>query len=111
MSALADKIRRSREQRVELGGFVFVVRRPTDVDMAQLYRSRQPTDFLRFVVGWEKVREMDLIPGGDPHPAPFDADACTEWLQDRGDLLTPLIERIGEIYQEHKARLEAAEKN
>lgn len=111
MSALAEKMRKARESRVEVGGHVFVVRRPTDVEMMGFAKSRNPTDLIRFVVGWDKVREIDLLPGGDPHPAPFDSDACTEWLSDRSDLLGPVVDAVIESYQAHKARLEESAKN
>lgn len=108
MSALADKIRRARESRVEVGDLVFIIRRPTPVDMMDLGITR---DFARCVVGWDKVREMDLLPGGDPHPAPFDAEACREWLRDRPDLYGPVVEKVLAAYQAHVDALEAAAKN
>lgn len=111
MSVLSEKIRKARERRVEVGGHIFVIRRPTDVEMMGFAKSRQPTDLLRFVVGWDRVRELDLLPGGDPHPAPFDSDACTEWLSDRADLLSPVVDAVMESYQSHKSALEDAAKN
>lgn len=110
-SKLAEKIRKSREKLVPVGGYDFTIRRPTDLDMMGFSRSSNPLDLARFVVGWDKVKELDLLPGGDGHPVPFDADACSEWLADRTDLLVPLVEAITEAYQEHKQRQEDAEKN
>lgn len=109
--SLADKIRKAREQEVPIGGFLFTIRRPTDVDMIEFSRTRRPVELLRFIVGWSGVKELDLIPGGDGHPAPFDADACAEWLPDRADLFVPLVNAITESYKAHKAAMEAAEKN
>ena len=111
MSTLADKIRKARESCVPVGGYVFTLRRPTDMDMIEFSRSRKPAELVRFVVGWEGVKEMDLIPGGDGHPAPFDAEACAEWLADRSDLFVPVVNAITDAYQAHKSALEAAEKN
>lgn len=111
MSSLVEKIRRAREARVEAGGHVFVVRRPTDLEMLAFYQAKDPAHLLRFVVGWESVREMDLIPGGDPHPAPFDADACAEWMADRMDLFGPVTDAILRAYEAHSKALEDAEKN
>lgn len=108
MSALADKIRRARESRVEVADFAFVIRRPTPVEMSSLSLSR---DFAGCVVGWDKVREMDLIPGGDPHPLAFDPDACREWLHDRPDLYGPVVEAVISAYQAHVEALETAAKN
>lgn len=111
MSALAEKILRAREQRAEVGAHVFVIRRPTDVEMLALGRDRTPETWLRHVVGWDKVSEGDIIPGGDPHPLAFDAEACTLWLTDRADLLGPVLDKIATSYSEHIAAREQAQKN
>jgi hypothetical protein len=111
MSALADKIRKSRESVVSAGEFEFTIRRPTDMDMMQLSKSREPADMLRFVVGWNKVKELDLFPGGDGHPAPFDSEACIEWVSDRSDLLVTLVNAITDAYQAHSKAIEEAQKN
>lgn len=111
MSALVEKLRRAREERVEVGGFTFTVRRPTDIEMLEMRGGGSIARLLRFVVGWDGVKESDLIPGGDPHPLAFDAEACGEWLSDRPDLLDPLAARIMARYQEHAEKLvEAAKK-
>ena len=111
MSALSEKIRKAREKNVEVGGYVFTIRRPTDIDMLDFSKTRKPEDLVRFVVGWENVKEIDLIPGGDGHPTKFDADACAEWLADRSDLFVPVINAVIDAYHTHKAEIEAAEKN
>lgn len=111
MSALVDKIRRSREHRVPVGRHTFVIRRPTDLDMLEFAQDRRATKLLRFVVGWEDVTEGDIIRGGDPHPAPFDAEACAEWFSDRMDLFGPVTEAIIAAYEEHRKRQDAAVKN
>ena len=111
MSALAEKIRKSRESVIPVGGFDFTIRRPTDLDMMEFSKVRDPSWFLKFVTGWDKVKELDLISSGDGHPDPFDSDACFEWLSDRSDLMGPLVEAITDAYQANKNRLESAEKN
>lgn len=108
---LVEKIRKARETKVEAGGFTFVVRRPTDVEMMELRGTGSVARLFPFVVGWEGVKELDLIPGGDPHPLAFDADVCTEWLSDRPDLFGPLVEQILSSYSKHAEALEAAAKN
>ena len=110
MSALAEKIRKSRESVIEAGGFQFTIRRPTDMEMVEFYQKRDPKQLLRFVVGWGRVRELDLFPGGDPHPAKFDPEACEEWLSDRADLFSPVVTGITDAYQAHKSAMEDAEK-
>lgn len=109
--SLAEKIRKSRESKVPVGGFSFTIRRPTDVDMANLAGRGSVARLFPFIVGWEGVRELDLIPGGDPHPQPFDPEACAEWLADRPDLVGPLVDAILGSYDAHAKALEDARKN
>lgn len=108
--SVADKLRRARENRVEIGGFAFTVRRPTDLEMFDLRADLKPARFLPYVTGWDKVREIDVLPGGSPEPLPFDAETRDEWLADRPDLLVPLFERIVALYESHMQRLGDAEK-
>lgn len=109
--SLVDKIRKARESMVEVGGYTFTVRRPTDVEMMELRATGGVARLFPFVLGWEGVKEIDLIPGGDPHPLAFDADVCKEWLADRPDLFGPLIDAILGSYRTHAAALEDAAKN
>lgn len=110
--SLADKIRKARETSVTVGGFTFTVRRPTDVEMLRLRAEGLTLDSLiGFVVGWSGVKQIDLIPGGDPVPATFDAETAREWLSDRPDLLTPLVDEVLAQYRKHVESLEAAAKN
>lgn len=111
MSTLAEKIRKSRESRVEADGFTFLIRRPTDVQMVEFSTTRKTEALLQHVVGWEDVKESDLYPGGEGHPAAFDVDACFEWLTDRADLMATVVTAILDAYQRHKQELETAEKN
>lgn len=111
MSTLIDKLRKAREQKVEVGGHSFTVRRPTDLEAMSLRAASGVADLLPFVVGWEAVREIDLVPGGSAVPVAFDAAVCAEWLADRPDLLEPLVEAILAGYRAHVAALEAAAKN
>jgi hypothetical protein len=109
--SLADKIRKAREQVVPLGDFKFTIRRPTDVEMLELQGSSSVSRLFKFIVGWEGVKELDIIAGGDPHPLAFDAEACREWLEDRPDLLGPVVSTIVGSYSRHTEALEAAAKN
>lgn len=111
MSVLVEKIKRAREFQIESGGFTFTVRRPTDLEWIELRERSMARAVIPFVVGWSGVKELDLIPGGDPHPLPFNADVCTAWLEDRIDLLPPLVEGIVNAYQEHIRARSDAEKN
>lgn len=107
---LVDKLRKARETRVEAGGVMFIVRRPTDLDMMEMAGRVDARRLIPFVVGWEGVTEGHLVNGGDPHPLAFDAAACAEWLADRPDILAPLVERIIASYTEHAERLAEAKK-
>jgi len=116
MSRLAEKIRKLRQITVPIEGkdYAFVVSRPTEIDVQELRAAGAiPARLLveRFVVGWEGVREMDIIPGGDPHPIEFDREACVEWLSDDVPLLQHLLTKILEAYGTWHEQREAAEKN
>lgn len=111
MSALIERLRRNREFKVEAGGHVFIVRRPTDHDWAEMIGDFNARNLIRYVVGWERVTELDLIAGGAGHPVPFDAATAEEWLADRPDLLLPVTTRIVESYREHAQRRDAERKN
>lgn len=111
MADLIEKLRRARERRVEVGGFDFTVRRPTDIEALELRRGCGLGDLLRFVVGWGKVKELDIVPGGGPEPVPFDAALAAEWLADRPDLLQPLADEVLDGYRDHVAALEKIAKN
>ena len=109
-SALIAKLRKAREFAVEVGGFKFTARRPTDVDAIELV-GIAPVDFVkRFVIGWN-LTELDVIPGGGPEPVPFDQDLWSEWISDRPDLWEPLAVPIMDAYKRHVDEREAAAKN
>ena len=111
MSALSEKIRRSREIRVEAGGKVFIVLRPTTMDMIELQGKSAARAILPHIIGWEGVTGLDLYPGGDGAPVGFDADACAEWLSDRVDLLGPIAQAAVDAYDDHRQRIEDDAKN
>lgn len=109
--SLADKIRKSREFSAESGGYSFTLRRPTDVEMLEMQGTGSVARLFPFIVGWSGVKELDIIPGGDPHPLPFSADVCREWLSDRADLLGPLISAVLGSYTQHAEAQGDAVKN
>ena len=109
--SLVEKIRKARETKVEAGGFTFVIRRPTGLEMAEMPAISRGRAILPFVIGWEGVREIDIAPGGDPHPLKFDADVCAEWLGDRLDILAPLATAVFDAYTAHQAALEEQKKS
>lgn len=108
---LAEKIRRARERDVEVGGFTFTVRRPTDIEMLAMRGGIDIESLIGYVVGWKNVKAIDMVPGGDPVPAEFDAELAREWLSDRPDLLAPLVDAVLSSYREHVEGLGATAKN
>ncbi len=112
MSALSARIRRSREIAIPVGGHVFTVLRPTPIEREEGVRTLGPSRWvLSLVIGWEKVTEADMLPGGDPHPLPFDADACAEWLSDRPDLFAAVADGVVKAFTAYAEKLDASLKN
>lgn len=105
---LIDKIRQSRQQTVEVEGLRFTVRRPTDLETLHWLGDGLEQDEIlrRFVIGWDGVKEADLINGGTPKPVEFDSDLFMEWVADRPQTWAPLIEAITTAYREHQRQLE-----
>lgn len=111
MSVLSEKIRRAREIRVPVGGKTFIILRPTTLDMIDLQGKTAARAIMPHIIGWEGVTSLDLYPGGDAIPVPFDADACAEWLSDRVDLLGPIAQAAVDAYDAHRQRIEDDAKN
>ncbi len=101
MSTLSEKIRKAREIRVDVGGKTFVLLRPTTLDMIDLQGKSAARAILPHIIGWEGVTSLDLYPGGDAAPVPFDTDACAEWLADRVDFLVPIAQAAVDAYDTH----------
>lgn len=111
MSALSEKIRKAREVEVEAAGFSFIVRRPTDLEIIELNKSSMGRAILPFVIGWNGVSELDILGTGTPHPMEFDAVACREWLEDRIDILSAVVEAVFKAYEDHRAKIGESVKN
>ncbi len=111
MSKLAEKMRKAREVRIEVREHVFIALRPTDLDMLEFREGITPRGLMKFVVGWENVKEIDLVPGGDPHPLAFDHEAMVEWAADDPEIFTSLINGITGAYAEHQQKRADAKKN
>jgi len=111
MSALSEKIRKAREIRVPVGGKIFILLRPTTLDMIDLQGKSAARAIMPHIIGWEGVTSLDLYPGGDAGPVPFDADACAEWLSDRVDFLGPIAQAAVDAYDAHRRLIEGDEKN
>ena len=111
MAGIAERLRKAREIKVEAGGFTFLARRPTDLEMMDMRGTVQGVALLRFLIGWEGVKESDVIGHGDPHPLDYAPDVAVEWLSDRPDLFGALAGGIFDAYAAHSKALEDAGKN
>ena len=107
---LIERMRKARQRQVEAGGFQFTVRRPTDLEAAKLGHATTQ-DLLAYVVGWSGVQEIHLIPGGVAVDVPWSDEVCREFLADRPDLWSPIIDAVIAAYTTHTATLESAVKN
>lgn len=105
-----DRFNAARRSWVEAGKFRFQIQRPTMLDVLKEGRdgARLSIEFAaRFVVGWDRVEESDLIPGGDPEAAAFAPDLFAAWVAERPDLWTPISEGIQAAWKQHEERTEA----
>jgi hypothetical protein len=110
-AALIERLRKARETNLEAGGHVFTVRRPTDLDMIELRGELSARTLLRYLVGWDKVTELDIFDGAAAHPVAYDPALAAEWLPDRPDLVTAIVDGVIKSYNAHTAARELAAKN
>lgn len=108
---LADKIRKARQTSIEVGGFKLTIRRPTDIEAVEMNYKDTPIgevigDVSKFVIGWDGVKESDLISGGTPDAVSFDAETFGEWIKDKPDMWEPLATGVLDAYKAHKKRME-----
>jgi len=109
---LADKIRKAREFKFEVGGHTFLLRRATEVEWYDtIVGTGSTARFLPFVIGWENVRECDILPNADPHPVEFTPQLRDEWLSDRSDLFGPLVTALFDSFNDYREQRKALEKN
>ncbi|MGZ8927136.1 MAG: hypothetical protein ACXW03_01630 [Methylobacter sp.] len=118
MSALLEKLKKSRQTNVTVDGKAFTITRPTPMqamewlndmggnplakeDVQQFYtemftlknllwRRLAQTAIERFVVGWPGMQEIDIIPGGSGVELPFDLELFLLWVQDHPKIITEL---------------------
>ncbi len=111
--SIAARLRKAREMVVTVGGFEFMVRRPTDIEMVDLRGGEIAGEqLLRFLFGWKGVKESDILgDNADPHEVPFNAETAREWLADRPDLYVQITTGLLTAYREHAEELEARLKN
>ena len=112
-NSLIQRIRKARELAVEVEGFRFTVRRPTDYE-AGIIVNENLTFYevaQRFVVDWSGVKESDLLPGGGSDVAPFSMELWGEWMQDRPAFWEPISNAALKAYSDHQTKRGKASKN
>lgn len=112
-SLILRQLRKSRENKIEIGKHRFLYRRPTDVEMLKLGREKASDhDIAReFVEGWENVTPADIVPSGGSDSLEFDRILWREWLADRPDFWNPIAEAVVADYRTHVEKREQAAKN
>lgn len=113
MSSLAEKLRLARETRVEVDGHHFTIRRPTEAERMEWMGKDgiTPLDLVRrCVVAWDLL-ETDLLAGGAPVPATFDAELFAEYINDKLDYWLPLSNAIQDAISARIGALDDAKKN
>lgn len=98
-----EKYKQAGQTRVPACGFLFVIQRPTIAEVYNAGGAKVSLDFVaKHIVGWESVKESDLLPGGDPEPVSFDSELMAAWLSDRADLWSPLTEAVIESFKAYE---------
>jgi hypothetical protein len=107
---LIEKMRKARQQGIEVDGLQFTIKRPTDLDVMEIRRKgiNQYALLRGYVVDWSGVQERHLINGGTPKPIEFDSDVFMEWVSDQPTVFSTLIEAISKSYQDHEQEREDA---
>ena len=113
MSALSEKMRKTREMRVDCGnGKTLTVLRPTPLQWEEIVKSGNiVAGVIGLVIGWSGFVEMDFIPGGDPHPLPFDPEACAEFLSDNPATFSSVADAVIDGMTQYMEKKKAAVKN
>lgn len=112
--SLIERIRKARQTTIKVGDVTLICRRPTDLEMAIMRQSTKITQediLLRFVDGWQGMKEIDLVPGGNPVEVPFTQALFAEWVADHPACWGVISDAVVQGYQRHDAELKAAAKN
>jgi hypothetical protein len=114
MNPLVERFKRSLQKRVEVApGRVIVVRRPLPgdfVEMADAGKHGMLDLIYEFTDSWEGFTDLDLFPGGDSTPTPFDKELFKWWVKDHQEYWHMLSKEIDELIPENEKRVSEAEK-
>ena len=119
--ALLQTMRAQRMSWVDLepGKRVQIIR-PREAEIRELVRPDgagitlgvELPEVKRFTVGWEGIKESDLIgSAGASDPVPFDAALWDEMVSDRSDWANKVAKKLMELIEAHIVAKEAATKN
>lgn len=101
---LIKKIRKAREFKVKADGFEFTCLRPTHADIKDLGRNIDNHILVtHFVIGWDGVKERDIVPSGGSDEVEFDAALWREWVRDRRTIWKIVGPAILEAYKKRLA--------
>lgn len=106
-----------REERVEVAGRTFTLRRLGDLAVARL-REKCARDGSAFVVelvrqtviGWE-MDEAGLYAGGGDSPVEFSTDLFMTWVEDQPETFSGLADKALDQLTARRAAREASAKN
>ena len=105
---LLARLLKSRQSKLKVGEYTFIVRRPTAYEAALLFQN-DPTQYdvaRDYVDDWDGVKDKDLIPSGGNDPAEFHKTLWAEWLSDNPDLWGPIFDCVVNSYQAYKGKVE-----
>lgn len=114
MNPLVERFLRSTQSRVEIApGKSIVFRRPLAGDFAEMVaRSKAgPLDLIyEFTVAWDGFVELDVFPGGDSEPLPFDKELFCWWIKDHPEHWNKITKAIDDEIGAHEKRVGDAKK-
>ena len=110
--ALIKAMRKARESTVDVEGFRFFIRRPTDWEAVSAFTNGTVFDALTdYVIGWENVKESDIHRGTTDDPAEFSRELWREWAADRTDFWKPIYKAVQDAYVAHQKKQKDLAKN
>ena len=111
--ALIEQLKQARLSRIESGNVVFIITRPTELDLALQKRIElnERSIFAKYVVGWEKITEKHILGSGDNEPVEFDSELFKLWIEDHSEHWMAISTGIREAYTSYQTRLEESTKN
>jgi len=110
MSELGDKLRASRESWVEVSGFNFRIRYPTDLEMIRWRKDAMEVFLSKTVIDW-KMKELDLLTGGGGRQVEFDLDAFIEWVGNKPKIGAEIQQKVVAAYSTGFKAREEQQKN